>query len=379
MILLSFFLFGTRTWNPTQSLNAPTASFEIGGRCKRPRVYVAVLSAGVTKHRLDRMFRTIMNHSLFQKGCFVTEVIVPRALPISDPKLPIVITNCSWTWQEGLCCRIRVGMDDFLSRDIEWFVRAIDDSWFNPRTLERYIDELESLFDPRRHVIIKAHLSIWHSQHWGVDVLQGGAPILMSRGAVTLLHEYFPRVCWIGPWLSDDNAFTFIVERVFSSPQNWGDIRFSGSPLGAELTDGKFESDWDQHRDTNFRSFNRMCQTSTTGLKPWATMIGAHTSGGARQWQEAIESADSDLIPENLMIGWNGDGYFFCLAPIEVKRNLTSLQSIADHTPRISLGDPILNFSIRDLTELAMRECPRWGRADCRALRKRCRALAARG
>jgi hypothetical protein len=263
-------------------------------------------------------------------------------------------------------------MEDFLgSGSYNWFFRAIDDSWFNLHNLHSYIQQLDSFVDADRHIVIKGHLSPTHWEGWGVTIMQVGAPVLMSRAAVRHMMRFLPEMCDLTPFLTDDNAMTFILRKTFPSTKEWADVRFAGPPITGELN-GTLIADWDSAASLHFRRFNRSCRTPAKWWKPWATIVGCHTNGGIQQWKQAVEFAHANWIPENLMIEWHtGVGYGFCLATTQVKRELTSLESLRAQTPLIPLDDPRLNFSIMELAELAVAECPQWHEPVCGALRDR--------
>jgi hypothetical protein len=377
-VFVIFILFSISELSLVLTLQGPVVPFLETIPKRHPHIYIAIFSARMTKNRLTRMFERLLNPTFFRTDRVVARVIVPKGHGFTEPVVPLLISECPSSIQAGLCCRTRVAMDDFLDRDIDYFVRAIDDSWFNLENLESYIEQLDSLLDPRIHVITKGHLSLWHARVWNVSIVQGGSPILMSQAAVRHISRYFPEVCEATPFGTDDNAFSFVLQKIFSSREFWADVRFCGSPLRRTNLTPAFSLDWDQNHATDFRYFNQSCRVGKEYPKPWRTMVGAHTSGGVPQWQEAIELAHTTSIPENLMVEWRQtEGYRLCLGPIEVKRELTSLGYVDAHTPRLRLTDPRLNYSIRDIVELSLRECPRWGPANCEGLRKRWQSINA--
>jgi hypothetical protein len=335
-----------------------------------PHAYIAIFSAEKTKNRLKRMSRTILSDRYFERRRFAVRVIVPRDHDVYVENAQDLVSNCAGNRRQDLCCRLRAAMDDFLESDIDWFVRAIDDSWFNLHNLEVYIKQLNSIVDPRRHVVVKGHRDPLYWDRDNKSLIQGGAPVLMSQAAVRHIARFFPLLCKLSMFHTDDNALALILQRTFSSSESWGDVHFAGPPYTGSF-DGEFMAEWNENRATHFRSFNRSCGSDRKYWKPWGTMIGCHTNSVVSEWAEAVELAHSKWIPEDLMLEWRSNGHYgFCRTGVGIVRELTSVDYARAHTPLIELTDPGLDFSFRELGESAVRVCLAWSSQACRRIRR---------
>jgi hypothetical protein len=275
----------------------------------------------------------------------------------------------------GICCRVKAAMDDFLATGQDWFLRAMDDSWFNVPNLVLLTEQLGTFMNPQRHIVIKGHLSPFHVEKWGFVHLQGGAPILMSRAAVEFVCRYFTAACDVAPWQSDDVALTILVHKMFPSAEFWADVRFGGPPATAH-SPGPFAAEWKENAPSHFQHFQRQCDTAgKLYWKPWKTFVGGHTIEFG-EWREGVEFAHLDWISENLTLEWRPEiGYGLCFAPMKIVRELVSLNSLRVNTPLIQLGDPSLTFSRRDVAAKSLELCPYVRDANCDDVRSRIAAF----
>jgi hypothetical protein len=222
--------------------------------------------------------------------------------------------------------------------------------------------------------VVKGHLSHGQLKDWKVPIIHGGSPIIMSRAAVQHVAPQFPHVCTAGPYQTDDNAFTLIMSKVFDTWQSWADVRFAG-PIATAEPHYKFLRGWDIFARKRFRNLKQVCTINQWFLKPWKAIVGVHTNGCRRQWIAAIEAADSDIVPNDLMVEWiGGVGYVFCHGNDTMLRWLTSTD-FKNVTPLVELSDSRLQYSFRDIAQLAVATCHRWGRANCVALSDRVRSI----
>jgi hypothetical protein len=265
------------------------------------------------------------------------------------PNAHVIPTDCPPDIGIGLCCRLRRAMDVFLSTPVPWFFRAIDDRWFNPQELYVYVQQLNSLLDPQRHVGSGRFAHI-----------QGGTPVLMSRGAIAHMFRQFPGVCLAAPYRADDNAITLILNMIFQSLSAWADWRFAGHVVPGQARDW-FMNDWEMYHLSGFEGLQRRCRSGARYLKPWRAIVGAHTHGCLVQWMEAVERAHESSVPENLMVEWVAEeGYVFCKGDSGVRRRMTSLWYLKAVTPKIEIDDPVLQYSCADVARLATQQCPFW-------------------
>jgi hypothetical protein len=234
------------------------SSFLVGTiRLGHYSVLVAIFSSKFTINRLTLMENSILNHSLFDVHQLKVVVVLPQRHPPAPGKLPSAVTICPTDVQHGLCCRVDWAMRMFLKGNANWFLRAIDDSWFNPYNLKVLIQQLESFVNPHLHVVIKSHNSPVYNENWKVAFMQGGAPTLMSRAAVRHAIMTFLSVCRDKHWSTDDLALTLIANRSFRSAGAWGDVRFAGATSPNSKTE--FRREWDLHKATRFQSFQKSC------------------------------------------------------------------------------------------------------------------------
>jgi hypothetical protein len=310
-------------------------------------LFVGIISSNFTIKRLGLMSNDILNHSLFHSKVFQAAVFFPIFHGQNTLPLHSIATNCSTSVHAGICCRVAFAMSYFLTTGLPWFLRAIDDSWFNPGNLYTFIQQLSSFLDPHQHVVIKAHMGPNYFQIWGKPFLQGGAPTLMSRAAVIHVLRYFPWICGSRPFPADDTALDIIVNRTFLSMLNWADVRFAGAVTGRP--NAMFLKQYNLHADSHFASFNRSCRPNAYLLKTVKKIVGVHSWGGIMQWRKIVELANSNWFPEDLMFDYRlPDGYELCLDKKEAGR-LGSLEYLKAVTPRLNINDPYLNYSVRDL------------------------------
>jgi hypothetical protein len=130
-------------------------------------LFVGIISCNFTIRRLHLMSHDILNHPLFHSRVFQAAVFFPINHGQDTLPLHSIVTNCSSSGHEGICCRVSIAMRYFLTTGLPWFLRAIDDSWFNPDNLYTFIRQLSSFLDPRQHVVIKAHMGPNFLHIWG--------------------------------------------------------------------------------------------------------------------------------------------------------------------------------------------------------------------
>jgi hypothetical protein len=316
-------------------------------------LFVGIISSDFTIKRLFLMSNDILNHSLFSSNIFQTVAFFPigharRTLPLHS-----ITTNCSSSVNEGICCRVAIAMRYFLTTGLPWFLRAIDDSWFNPDNLYTFIRQLSSFLDPFQHVVIKAHMGPDYLHKWGKPFLQGGSPTLMSRAAVLHVLRYFPLICGSEPFPTDDTVLDLIVNRTFTSVLNWADVRFAGA-VNAH-TNSMFRRQYDLHIGSHFALFNRSCSPKGILLKILKRIVGVHSWGGIMQWRKIVEMASSNWFPEALMFEYQPyDGYQLCVNEKEAAR-LGSVEYLKRVTPLLNVNDPDLNYSVLDLLKWSLK------------------------
>jgi hypothetical protein len=243
-------------------------------------------------------------------------------------------------------------MNAFLSSNLSWFFRAIDDSWFNPDNLYNLIQQLSTFINPREHVVIKGHLAANWLDDFDRAYLQGGSPTLMSRAAVIHVLRYFPHICGSRWYPADDAALGLIANRSFASILNWGDVHFTGPAL--PHVNYTFESQWRLHQKSHFSSFNQSCNPRSSDFKPLKQMVGVHTQGGIQEWKELAVTAHSTSLPDGLIMEYiRPNMYMLCLNHSEAIR-LRSLEYLKEITPPLRLDDQRLQYSVTELLN--------WGR-----------------
>jgi hypothetical protein len=259
-----------RQWRLISS-SSLAVSFGLGGT----GVFVAIFSSNFTIGRLILMENSILNKKLFDLSFLDALIIFPRGHGPAPGRTLSVVTPCQTDIRYGLCCRVDWAMRAFLEKGMTWFLRAIDDSWFNPYNLYGLIQQLESFIDPHSHIVIKSHDDPVFNKRWNMAFMQGGSPTLMSRAAVQHSLSTFLGVCGDEHWPADDVALTLIANRSFQSATTWGDVRFADATSTSAKT--RFAREWGLHRPTRFRFFSKPCSSKTRHLKPLKVMIGAQT------------------------------------------------------------------------------------------------------
>jgi hypothetical protein len=291
------------------------------------------------------MSHSILNHSLFHTNIFEAAVFFPAHHGATDLTLHLITTHCGPSTRKGVCCRVTHAMRYFLTTSRGWFLRAIDDSWFNPDNLYTLVQQLSTFLNPRKHVVMKGHAAPDFVLQWGRVYLQGGAPILLSRAAVIHVLQYFPPICGLPFFPSDDTTFGLIANRSFPSLTDWGDVRWAATINSAQ--DTVFIRQWDSHVGSYFRSFNEVCSQNAIYLKPLNKIIGVHTVNGIVQGRQIVEMASLNWFPQDLMFEYQyPQGYVLCRNKTEEIR-LASMDYLKEVTPLLTIAD--LNYSMKDL------------------------------
>jgi hypothetical protein len=141
LVTLLFYLLESQ-----KSADSVDTQFELGSK-ELPHAlgYVAIFSSNFTKGRFARMAGGPLSHALFAQQVLTAHVFLPENQSIPVPSSVTLLAQCSNGRLDGLCCRIRVAMDAFLDDGADWFVRAMDDSWFKPHNLEQFLLQLNTL------------------------------------------------------------------------------------------------------------------------------------------------------------------------------------------------------------------------------------------
>jgi hypothetical protein len=246
----------------------------------------------------------------------------------------------------------------FLKGEINWFLRAIDDSWFNPDNLYRFVEQLESFLDPYSHVIIKSQDCPTIIERWDMSYMQGGAPILMSRAAVRHIASTFSSVCGSSQWPADDAALTLIVNRTFISSSAWGDVRFVSEPWNVRNI--KARDQWNIHSSTHFQFLNMSCSLHSHYLRPLKVLVGAHTCGVKPFWRNLVELVSLRWFPDDLLLEYSkNESYVICRSPFYANL-LASITYLKAVTPLITITDPRLNFTVPELWKWGFEHIPRF-------------------
>jgi hypothetical protein len=133
-------------------------------------------------------------------------------------------TSCGWELAGGLTCRVNASLYDFLALGALWYFRAMDDTWVNPANMRDYLDKLEQIVDPYKHLVIKADVYRYLS---AADFVQGGSGVLLSRAAVEYpVRLNFTYLTDISYAHHEDVAFTFPCFAFFNETRQWAEFRF---------------------------------------------------------------------------------------------------------------------------------------------------------
>jgi hypothetical protein len=361
IVLEVFLLSGLMTlpigfvgWSP--GFVASSSCFSAALTHPRSRVFVAIFSSNFTVGRVVLMGNSILNNTLFDTDFLNVVIVFPRRHGPMPGKYRSISAPCPSDIRRGLCCRLDWAMRLFLKENSSWFLRAIDDSWFNPHNLQVFVQQLESFLDPWFHVVMKSHNSPLFNDKWNVAFMQGGAPTLMSHAAVRHSLSTWLDVCGSSHWDADDLALTLIANRSFPSPAAWGDVRFAGATSPSPKT--KFREEWSTHRPTYFQFFNVSCSAKSHYLKPLRIIIGVHSWGGIVSWRKLVEEASSSWFPESLLLEFPETGqYQMCLNKSQALL-LASYGYLTRVTPLLELQDPRLNFSAPALFKWGFEHIP---------------------
>jgi hypothetical protein len=348
-VLISFIAWSR--WPAQGSLHSTA------GVVSRPfRAFVGIFSSNFTIGRLQLLEDSVLNDALFDLTGLDILVVFPRGHGPAPGKLRSVVAPCPTDTQYGLCCRVDWAMRAFLRNKTSWFLRAIDDSWFNPYNMNILIRQLESFVDPWSHVVIKSHDSPVYNEKWNVAYMQGGAPTLMSRAAVQHVLSTFSGVCGDQHWPCDDTTLTLIANRSFQSSAAWGDVRFADAMSRNRKT--TFQREWNLHNPTHFQFFDRPCSVKARYLKPLKVMVGAHTRGGVESWRKLVEQVSLSWFPQHLLLEFPGRHNYVMCVNISQATYLASDKYLKATTPLLAIQDPRLNFSLAELWRWGFEHIP---------------------
>jgi hypothetical protein len=310
-------------------------------------LFVGIISSDFTISRLTQMSQLLLTHPLFNSTLFSAAIFFPLHHGAFHSDFPSIITNCSSSVCSGICCRVTLSMRYFLTTKSAWFLRAIDDSWFNPDNLYLFIRQLLTFINPHQHIVIKGHMSPDFLHNYGRAYLHGGSPILMSRAAVIHALQYFPETCGAPLYPADDTTFSLIVNRSFPKLLDWADVRFAGALDSA--TNSTFRKQWSMLVRSHFVGFNQTCSSNGVYRKPLKRIVGVHSLGGVLQWREIVELASLSWFPNDLLLEYRGEKeYELCVNKSEAER-LASVEYLKKVTPILKIDDVELRYSIEDL------------------------------
>jgi hypothetical protein len=252
--------------------------------------------------------------------------------------LPVGCNN-KWT---GLVCRDLEAYKYFLAhRHLgNWLFRAMDDTYVNVTNLLSRIAQLEQVYDPRKHIVLRAAQNnecVRAGRLW----IGGGAGWLMSRPMVA---AHFMRGFTFGEagerracgCTQDDCLTTRIAIRIFGSSLPWADNAMTDSLLSIKPL-------LDQTKRKRIWKVLECPDNVVNRLRPSDELISAHCGWGnrfslcARFWQLPYELNKSiySYVPNNTR------GLMFCWVTSEIPKvsHTETLKDLMQKAVFLTLAD----------------------------------------
>jgi hypothetical protein len=210
MLCIAVIVFGvfSRRSEDDYSLLSPRVG-RAGSFMGAEMVFLAIMSSASTFARLPKLTCFLLSHpglrDRLSAMVFFPSGSSPPPLPI--PSLGI---DNSADRSVGLCRRVAASYDFFLrNTTLNWYYRAIDDTWISPGNLFLLVDQLAGFVHAETDIVIKA-CKTRHELYGCGPWVDGGVGWLLSRAGVRHVQAYdFVAVCNATYVRQDDTAMGF--------------------------------------------------------------------------------------------------------------------------------------------------------------------------
>lgn len=156
----------------------------------KPLAKIILYTSGATYDRVLFASKTWANHPLVENGTFEINVAVSYDANITNEIFRTFRYPCTDQVEKpsGLACRVDFSFFDILQDTLssDWIYKAMDDTWLELDNLYTYITNLNQIVDPKRHLVVKAHIN---SKHLPDYLIHGGTGWLQSRAMTEYLFK----------------------------------------------------------------------------------------------------------------------------------------------------------------------------------------------
>ena len=157
---------------------------------KKPLAKIILYSSGATYDLVEFASKTWANHPLVRDGTFEVNVAISYDAKITKKYFRTLQFPCTDRVEKpsGLACRVDLSFFDFL-QDVwsaDWIFKAMDDTWLQLDNLYTYITNLNTFIDPKKNLVVKAHVN---SKHLPDYLIHGGTGWLQSRAMTEYLFK----------------------------------------------------------------------------------------------------------------------------------------------------------------------------------------------
>lgn len=288
---------------------------------------IIIHSSNKTKPRLHQF----LDHYYINKS-YIHYFVVYGEKVRPDPKYPYLLASSCKDDTISLAGKNAYAYEYFLNNKSlgDFLYRAMDDTFLNITNLEKLINELRLIYDPKKHIIFKGYANNLNNRIF----LGGGTGWLMSRAMVEIhtIHDYsWPYNFHFSHRHQDDTTETIILKKVgFKSMKVWNDPRWAenicNSDNPADFLNGNFSS-------------LKKCPTDVK-LTPIKDMISMH---GRKENKRRI-ALYSGNYPDNIYI-YRVDNpkrdtcCFLCISDSGIVDNRTSFQYLKENSQFLTVED----------------------------------------
>jgi hypothetical protein len=218
-----------RDQNSSVLVNLALGTSPAGSAPSLPLAVLDFHSSAETFKRINFFYNLYVRDDPFRRnGTFLFRVILANGSVVNS-SLPVAYVACSGAHNQ-LPCRVDASYPLFLSDfpECNWLFRGDDDTWINTTVLYRYLNMLNTQFEPREEIVIRAHANNEGRLNW---YIHGGCGWLMSRAAVSVHLSLNLSLVRLLPWAryhQQDTAESIIVRKLFGHQSLWDDCGFQG-------------------------------------------------------------------------------------------------------------------------------------------------------
>jgi hypothetical protein len=233
LIILFFVMTHLRDRSRSSQFGTLTIPFIAPNRTNVFQLPLAVIDIHTSAASFDRV--TTLRKNFFASdpfianGTFHFRVVVSKFAQVPSWVWPISRVDCSDT-HETLPCRVDQSYPNFLQDFPEcgWHFRADDDTWLNTTRMYHYILMLLDTYDPRVHIVFRAHANPERLRNWYVH---GGSGWLSSRAFIYAHVRLELSLTKLLPWAryhQQDTAQSIIVRHMYPHPVLWDEMGMEG-------------------------------------------------------------------------------------------------------------------------------------------------------